>query len=98
MLRVAKLKRHPRHFQSFTGLSVAEFDRLLGEIQSPYETSLQQRQVSSSRRRQPGAGRPGALALPERLLMGLIYLRLYVSQRLISFLFDIDYIRRPRRP
>lgn len=90
MLSVSKLKRHPRHFHSFTGLSVAEFDRLLSELQSPYETSARQRQESLPRQRQPGAGRPGVLALPERLLMGLIYLRLYISQRLISFLFDID--------
>lgn len=90
MLRVSKLKRHPRHFHSFTGLSVAEFDKLLNELQLPYEALVQQRQASLPRVRQPGAGRPSALALPERLLMGLIYLRLYVSQRLISFLFDID--------
>jgi hypothetical protein len=90
MLRVSKLKRHPRHFHSFTGLRIAEFDQLLNELQSPYEISVRQRQASSPRVRQPGAGRPSALALPERLLMGLIYLRLYVSQRLISFLFDID--------
>ncbi len=90
MLLVAKLRRRPHHFHSFTGLSVSEFDRLLAELQPAYEVHLQQRQVSLVRQRRPGAGRPGALALPERLLMGLIYLRLYVSQSLVSFLFDID--------
>ncbi len=90
MLCVPKLKRHPRQFRAFTGLTITEFDRLLSEIQSPYDTAVRQRQVASPRRRKPGAGRPGALALSERLLMGLIYMRLYVSQRLVSFLFDID--------
>lgn len=37
-----------------------------------------------------GAGRHPNLALPERLLMALIYLRLYISQSLLAFLFDLD--------
>ena len=45
-------------------------------------------------KRQPGAGRPGSLNLSERLLLSLIYLHLYMSQSLIAFFFDIDYIRR----
>lgn len=35
-------------------------------------------------------GDPFLLALPERLLMGLMYLRLYVGQNLLSYLFDLD--------
>src|SRR2546430_14629614 len=31
-----------------------------------------------------------ALDLPERLLMGLMYLRLYTSQSLLAYLFDLD--------
>lgn len=90
MLLVSKLRRRPRHFHSFTGLSVAEFDRLLAEFRPAYQTHRDQCRTASVHQRQPGAGRPGALALPERLLMGLIYLRLYMSQSLIAFLFDID--------
>lgn len=90
MLLVAKLRRRPRHFHSFTGLSVAEFDRLLAEFQPAYETYREQCRTATAHKRQPGAGRPGSLNLPERLLMGLIYLRLYMSQSLIAFFFDID--------
>jgi hypothetical protein len=90
MLTVTKLRRKPAQFRAFTGLTVQEFAQLLVEVEAAYQTALQQRQHRLDRVRQPGAGRKGALCLPERLLMGLIYLRLYVSQSLLSFLFDLD--------
>ena len=90
MITVAKLRRKPPQFRAFTGLTVQEFDQLLREVQTAYQASLQKQQQHPDRQRKPGAGRPFALDLPERLLMGLIYLRLYVSQSLLSFLFDLD--------
>jgi hypothetical protein len=90
MLTVTKLRRKPAQFRAFTGLTVQEFDQLLAQVEPAYQAAHQQRQQRPDRRRQPGAGRKGTLSLPERLLMGLIYLRLYVSQSLLSFLFDLD--------
>ena len=90
MINVAKLRRKPRHFQAFTGLTVAQFDQLLAEVVWAYEAAVQQRRCRLDRHRQPGAGRPFALTLPDRLLMGLLYLRLYVGQNLLSYLFDLD--------
>lgn len=90
MITVARLRCKPRHFQCFTGLNPVEFDRLLNELAPVYEAAQQQRRERPDRLRQPGAGHPFALDLPERLLMGLMYLRLYVGQSLLSFLFDID--------
>ncbi len=90
MISVAKLRRKPRHFQAFTGLSVLEFDQLLAQVTSAYEAALRQQRHRDDRIRQPGAGRQFALDLPERLLMGLMYLRLYVGQNLLSYLFDLD--------
>ena len=90
MVRLSRLRCHPRHFRSFTGLSVVEFDQLLAELTPLYESSLSETKSRPDRRRALGAGRPFSLALPERLLMCLMYLRLYVSQGLLSFLFDLD--------
>jgi hypothetical protein len=90
MVTVARLRRKPRHFQCFTGLTPTEFDRLLGQLAPVYQAAQEQRRQRPDRQRQPGAGHPFALALPERLLMGLMYLRLYVGQSLLSFLFDIE--------
>jgi hypothetical protein len=88
MMTVARLRRKPRHFHRFTGLTPVEFDRLLGELDPVYQEQL--RQHHPDRQRAFGGGRPGNLSLAERLLMGLISLRLYVSQSLLSYLFDLD--------
>jgi hypothetical protein len=90
MISVTKLRRKPRHFQAFTGLSVIEFDQLLAEVLPAYEAATLKQRNRSERLRQPGAGRPFALELPERLLMGLIYLRLYISQSLLAYLVELD--------
>src|SRR5215469_16636596 len=90
MITVTKLRRKPRHFQAFTGISVVEFDQLLAEVAPVYEADQRQHRDRPDRLRQPGAGRPLTLGLPERLLMGLMYLRLYVGQNLLAYLFDLD--------
>jgi hypothetical protein len=90
MITVAKLRRKPRHFQAFSGVSVAEFDQLLVHLAPAYLAAEQQKQERPERLRSAGAGHKFSLALPERLLMGLMYLRLYVGQNLLSYLFDLD--------
>jgi hypothetical protein len=90
MITLTKLRRKPRHFQKFTGLTLYEFDQVLAQVTLAYEQAEHERRHHGERTRQVGAGRPFALTLPERLLMGLIYLRLYCSQSLLSYLFDLD--------
>jgi hypothetical protein len=90
MLTLAKLRRKPRHFQRFTGMSVSEFDTLLEAFTPAYEAALHQQRTQSERKRRVGAGHPFALAVAERLLVGLLYLRLYTTQSLLSLLFDLD--------
>lgn len=90
MISLTKLRRKPRHFQKFTGLTVAEFERVLAEVTPVYEQADYQRRNRGERTRKIGAGRPHSLALPDRLLMGLVYLRLYCSQSLLSYLFDLN--------
>src|ERR1044071_2730768 len=90
MLSVHKLQRKPKHFQAFTGLSVAEFERVLEAVTPAYEAALHQQRDRSDRHRALGAGRPFALPLTERLLMALLYLRLYVGQSLLGYLFNLD--------
>ena len=85
-----KLRRKPRHFQAFNGLTPAQFDALVEELTPVYEAAMNNKRQKPGRLRQPGAGHPFTLAVPDRLLMGLMYLRLYVSQSLLSYLFDLD--------
>src|SRR5260221_2918503 len=90
MITLTKLRRKPRHFKKFTGLTPLEFDQVLSQVTLAYEQAEHARRNRPERTRQRGAGRPFALSVPDRLLMGLIYLRLYCSQSLLSYLFDLD--------
>lgn len=89
MLTVARLRKSPAHLYNFTGLTLEQFDQLLAEVTPVYAALEWQRKDRPGRRRAPGAGHPFVLALPERLLLTLMYLRLYVSEPLLGYLFDV---------
>lgn len=90
MITVAKLRRKPRHFQAFTGVTVTEFDQLLAQVVPAYQADRERRRNRNDQQRPVGVGHPFTLAMPERLLMALMYLRLYMGQSLLSYLFDLD--------
>jgi hypothetical protein len=90
MLTVAKLRRKPQHFHRFTGLTVTEFDQVLTALAPVYEQHRLQERTRRPRQRQVGAGRPFALPLEDRLLLGLVFLRLYLTQSLLAYLFHLD--------
>lgn len=90
MITTTKLRRKPRHFRAFTGLSVGEFDMLLAQVTFAYEACELAKRQRPNRQGALGSGHPFRLPLPERLLMGLMYLRLYVGQSLLGYLFDLD--------
>ncbi len=90
MLTTKKLRRRPRHFARFTGLSIEEFDRLSLCLQEEYEAQEQQRKSQRARQRAVGGGRRFVLSLEDRLLATLLYFRLYVSGALLSYLFNLD--------
>ena len=90
MLTVKKLRRKPKHFHNFTGLSPQQFDELLLALKPIYQQAEEERLQNPNRLRARGAGRSFKLKLPERLLMSLMYFRLYVTQSLLSYLFDLD--------
>ena len=90
MLTVKKLRRKPKHFHNFTGLTPEQFDEVLAALEPLYERAEQHRLENPDRLRSRGAGRNFNLDLPERLLMSLMYFRLYVTQALLGYLFDLD--------
>lgn len=90
MITTTKLRRKPRHFRAFTGLSVDEFDTLLAQVTLAYEAAELAKRQRPNRQGALGSGHPFRLALSERLLMGLMFLRLYVGQSLLGYLFDLD--------
>ncbi len=90
MLTVKKLRRKPKHFHNFTGLTPQQFNELLAAVEPLYEQAEQERLENPNRLRARGAGRNFDLELSERLLMSLMYFRLYVTQTLLGYLFDLD--------
>lgn len=89
MLTVARLRKSPKQFHNFTGLRVEQFDELLRALAPVYTAQEQGRKSRPDRERAIGAGHPFSLALPERLLMTLMYLRLYLTEPLLGYLFEV---------
>ncbi len=90
MLNYAHLKKKPRVFQSFTGLTLAAFSQLLVAFERAYEQALDQHDArrSSPRQRRRGGGRPATLATPaDKLLFILFYFRVYPTQEALAFFF-----------
>jgi hypothetical protein len=90
MLNYTQLAKRPMLFRSLTGLEVSEFDSVLTKVNAHYKDYEKQRLSRKNRKHQVGAGHPFKLPLQERLLMFMIYYRLYVTSVLTGFLFDLD--------
>jgi len=90
MLTYDKLSRKPVLFRSFTGLSREEFDALHGVVEERYAEFELKRLGRGDRVRAMGGGRCFKHRLVDRLLMLLVYYRLYITCQLTGFLFDLD--------
>jgi hypothetical protein len=89
MLNYNVLSRKPLIFKSFTGLEVQEFDALYSKTQESYAAYEEKRLHREDRKRRIGAGHPFKLPLKDRLVMLLMYHRLYVTSTLLGFLFNL---------
>ena len=91
MLSYDRLSKKPSLFKSFTGLSIQQFNGIYKEIKSKYE-KYEIKRLSSKRRRERdiGAGRHFKLIVEDRVVMVLVYYRLYITYTLTEFLFGLD--------
>lgn len=92
-MRYNNLKQRPKHFISFTGLTVAEFDKLVKDNQQDWQDQRTQRLLKNNpkRKRKIGGGRPFALPdFQDQLLLTLIFAKHYCSCLLLEYLFNID--------
>jgi hypothetical protein len=93
LLSYDRLSRKPPLFKSFTGLSVQQFDDIFKEIESRYDKYEIKRLSSRKERRREravGAGRRFNLVVKNRIIMVLVYYRLYITYTLMEFLFGLD--------
>jgi hypothetical protein len=90
MLNYSVLSKNPAHFRNFSGLEVTEFDALNSQIKEKYPAFEERRLERKDRKRRIGAGHPFNLSLTDRLLMLLVYYRLYLSSNLMAYLFNLS--------
>ena len=86
-MKAAQLKRRPGHLQNFTGLSVAQFETLVEALKA--EVGRDPR-LLRPRQRAVGGGRKTKLGLEDQVVLVLMYYRLYLTQVLLGYLFDLD--------
>lgn len=90
ILRYAHLSGHPAVFRSLTGLRVAEFDTLVADLVPAYAAAERERLQRPARRRAIGAGHPFALRPRDRLLLTVIWLRVYPTHEVLGYLFGVS--------
>jgi hypothetical protein len=93
MLSYDDLCRHPAAFPSLTGMRRAEFDELLvrfhqaeADLRANSDTT---RKDKKPRQRAAGAGHPYSNCAADRLLMALMWLRIYPTYEILGFFFAL---------
>ena len=93
MLNYDRLSKKPLLFRSFTGLELSQFDSICQEVElkyPEYEIKRLSKRKERMRTRSIGAGRHFKHSVRDRLLMLLVYYKLYITHTLSGFLFDLD--------
>lgn len=85
-----RLRKKPTTFRQFTGLTVAAFAQLRDELEPVLAARQAKARGRRPRRRKPGAGRKPKLGPDDRLLLVLMYYRVYVTQVVLGGLFEVD--------
>lgn len=93
MMRYLNLRQRPRQFQSFTGLKVEEFNRLVAMLKPNWQEQRITRLETGNpyRQRKIGGGRKKILnTFEDQLLLTLIWTKLYLVFFVLEHLFGAD--------
>lgn len=92
MLRFNSLSKKPKHFLNFTGLTINEFNKLVSLIEDNWQESIEKRlKPENKRQRKLGGGRKLKIPnLEDRILVFVIYAKLYLPHVLMEYLFNVD--------
>lgn len=91
-----KLSRNPNQFLTVTGMILTDFQRLLPQFEQANHQIEARRKAcvvitKSGRQRRAGGGAKFANELADRLLMLLLYYRLYLTQEFLTLLFRAEH-------
>ena len=90
MLELSSLCARPAALRSFTGLQVEEFESLVDDLVPLYGPHYRASLERPGRWRAVGGGRTVEMAVPEQILLSLVWLRLYPTQEVLGFLFGVS--------
>jgi hypothetical protein len=91
LLSYDRLSKKPSLFKCYIGLSVEQFDDVFKEIESKYpKHEIKRLSARKDRERSIGGGRHFKLHAKDRIIMVLVYYRLYITYTLMEFLFCLD--------
>jgi hypothetical protein len=98
MLRYDKLRRDRRKFLALTGLTPKEFQVLLPAFARAYDHAYPAHRTQVGKpRKKAGGGRRGSLeSLEQKLLLALLYQKLYPVQTLLGEVFALSQSRANR--
>lgn len=85
-----KLRRRPAVFRNLTGQSIKEFEALYQQVVHDLERNDETRLDQRNRQRAVGAGRRYQHDARNRLLMAMIWLRVYPTYEVLGFIFDLN--------
>lgn len=85
-----RLSHNPRLFKSLFGITVAEFETLYAQVVPVWAAQEAARLQRADRQRAVGGGRQYELPLRERLLLTLLWLKLYLTTDALGYLFGVD--------
>ena len=83
------LRKRPKTFRKLTGLTVEKFDELLHALTPLYNKVEAKRLYKQNRQRAQGGGRNQKLCLEDKLLMLLMYYRIYITHEFLGFIFGL---------
>ena len=89
-MRYKQLSQHPQIFQKCTGISVETFDQLVKEVLPRYAETESQRLQRPDRQRAVGGGHPFELDERDRVLLTIVWLRLYPNHEVLGYLFGVS--------
>jgi hypothetical protein len=88
--RLDRLRKHPAVFRSLTGLTPDVFDALLADVLPALDDADFARHDRPDRDRAVGGGRTPGLEPPDRILLAVVWLRLYPTYAVLGFLFGVS--------
>ena len=94
MIRYDTLRRRPAAFKSMTGFAPEAFDSLFLAFAGAHDKRCHAATITKRkgepRERASGAGHPYSHDLRDRLLMALVWLRIYPTYEVLGLLFSLD--------